>query len=90
MEAHKPPVEGRGLGDDSNVTAPNAAISKQPAGDKLCSVDANGKAQSLRQHDGGRVHTHDSSIASHQRPAGIARIEGSVGLNDIIDQSPGF
>src|SRR5215475_3416851 len=61
-EAHDAPVQRHGLRFDSDISAANAALLQQTTGNKLCRVDANGKAQPLRTHDGCCVYADDSSI----------------------------
>src|ERR1700722_11122829 len=59
VEANDPPVDGNGLRRAADVTAPDSSIAKQPAGNKFCGIDADGKADSLRRQDCCRVYTDD-------------------------------
>ena len=48
-------VQRRGLRLHANVAAPHPAKADQFAGDKLCRIDGNGKAQPLRRQDRGGI-----------------------------------
>ena len=80
-------MQRRSLRFDSNVAAPDSAFLQQASGHKLRGVDPDGEAQTLRAHDGRRVHADDLTIRRHQRPTGISRVQRTFGLDQIIDQS---
>jgi hypothetical protein len=44
----------------------------------------------LRPPNGGRVHAHHLPLRINQRPAGIAGVQGRVGLQDVVDEPAGF
>ena len=48
-----------------------------------------GERQALRRHDDRGVDADDSAGGGHQRPARVAGIERSVGLNDVFDEPSG-
>src|SRR5262249_15034279 len=52
-------------------------------------VDGNGKTNALRGLDDRRVDADDLAGGVDERPAAVARIEGSVGLNDVVNQMAG-
>src|SRR5262245_61872150 len=60
---------------DTDVGAPDSAVSNQTRRDEPRSVDADGKAKSLRGPDHRRVDANHLPACRDQRPAGIARIE---------------
>src|SRR5579884_558124 len=51
MKAHEAAGQRHGLSHQANVAATNAAVAQQAPGDKLCGVDADGEAQSLRRQN---------------------------------------
>ena len=53
-------------------------------------VDRGGEADALRARDDRRVDADHLAVRIDQRPAGIAGIEGRVGLQHIIDQPAGL
>src|ERR1700676_2841961 len=87
IETNQAPMQRRGLGLDSNIAAPNSAFLQQTSSHKLSGIDPNSEAQSVRAHDGPRVHADDLAVGSHQGSAGIARIERGVSLDYIINHS---
>ena len=52
-------------------------------------VDRNGEADALGGPDHGRVDADDLAAAVNQWTAAVARVEGGVGLDDVIDQVAG-
>src|ERR1700685_3155915 len=62
----------------------------EPAAHKLRRIDADGKAQPLRRQNGRSIHANHPPRGIHQRPARISRIQRRIGLNHIINQSPGI
>src|SRR5207249_12238389 len=75
-ESRHTPVHLHILSGDSDVTAPNSAISHEPACDIFRSVDADGAADALRREDDSGVHADDFSARVEQRPARVAGIQG--------------
>src|ERR1700686_2252433 len=90
VEADHAPVHGHRLRRDADVAAANAAIAQQAAGYELRRVDADGKTNALRGQNGRRVHAYHAAGGINQRAARVARVQRSVGLNDVIDQPPGI
>src|SRR5579862_200928 len=82
-------MDGNGLRRDSDVAAPDASVPQQTAGDKLRRIDADREADSLRRQDRSSIYSDYAPCGINQRSAGIARIERSVRLYDIIDQPAG-
>ena len=68
----------------------HAAVGHEVVGDGFCRVDRNGKADSGGSA-GGRVNrgidADDLAVRIDERPAGIAAIDGGVGLNGFVDKS---
>src|SRR5580704_653191 len=89
VEAHDAAKQRHGLGLDADVTAADSALTQQSSGNELRGIDSDGETQSLRAHDGRRVHAHHAPVGAYERTTGIARVERSVGLNYIFDQPPG-
>ena len=44
------------------------------------------KQSSLGRADGGRIDPHDLPPSVHQGPAGISRVQGRVGLDDVVNE----
>ena len=82
-------MQRSGLRFDSDVRAANAPILQQASRNELCRVDPNRKAQSLRAHDGRSVYANYVPIRRDKRPTGVARIQRSIGLDNVVNQSSG-
>ena len=89
VEANLPAMDLRGLSFDPDIASANASIMQQARSYELRGVHTNGKAETLSTHDGGRIHTHNLAIGSHQRSARVAGIERGIGLDDVVDQTTG-
>ena len=70
----------------ADVTAPDDAVLDEPAGDVFGRVDGNGKAKPLRRQNHSGVHADDFAARIDERPAGIARIQRRVGLDDVVHE----
>src|SRR5438270_12277804 len=81
---------GNGLSRNSDIAAANAAIAQQAAGDELRGVDSDGEADSLSRQNGGGIDADYTPRRVHQRPTRVAGVQGSIGLNHVIDQAPGI
>src|SRR5215469_9637341 len=66
--------------------AAHAAVPHQLTQYEACGIGGDGEADALRAHDDGGVDANHLAAGRHQWPAGIARIERSVDLDDIVDQ----
>src|SRR5436309_12413422 len=72
-----------------DIAAPDLPVLDEPARDKFCRVDADGKADALRrQYDRG-VDADHLSARRHQRSPRITGIQRGIGLNHVIDQPTG-
>jgi len=89
VETHNAAVQGNGLRFDSDKRPADAALLEQAAGYELGGIDADGEAKALGSVDGGGVDADDFAIRGNQGAAGIAGIEGGVGLNDVVDHAAG-
>ena len=76
------------LPGNSDVASADAAVPDQSRRDELGSVDADGEADSLGHGNDRRIHADDLSTRIDQRAAGVPGIEGGVGLDHAVDQSP--
>ena len=56
---------------------------------RLTMVIGNGKADALGGVNDGRVHADHQPLRIEQRAAAVARVEGGVGLDHVVDQVPG-
>src|SRR5262249_26300876 len=74
---------------DAEEGAVDATVGDQVVRDGFCGVDGNGEAdargRTARREDGG-VDADDFAVRIDERAAGIAAIDGSVGLNGFIDE----
>src|SRR5207253_5137561 len=80
-----PAVDGPGLTSDPQVGADDAAIPDQQGHDALCRVARHGETDPLRHRDDGGIDADHLAAGVHQPPAGVARVEGRVGLDDVLD-----
>jgi hypothetical protein len=74
----------------SDKASPDLAIFNQPPGDVFGRIDRYGKAYSLGRENDGCIHSDDFTLGCHQWSAGIAGIQGGIGLNHIVDQVAGL
>src|SRR5205807_113484 len=70
--------------------AHHAAVLQELRQDVFGHVDRDGEAEPLGRPDDGRVDADHLTAAVHQRTAGIARVEGGIGLDDVIDEMAGY
>src|ERR1043165_101703 len=75
------------LPGETYIAAADAPVFYQTPGDELRGVDGNRKADSLRRKDDSRVDADDFAARGDEWAAGIARIERSIGLNDVVNQA---
>ncbi len=85
------------IGKVSNVlpthtdeAAPDAAFFDEPAGDVLCGVNADGKADALGREDDGRIDPDHLAARVDKRAAGISRVQRGIGLQDIVNEPAGI
>ncbi len=90
VEPHHPPVQFHVLAAHADVAAPDFAVLDQPAGDVLGRVNRDGEADALRRQNHRAVHADDFAARIDQRPAGIARVQRRVGLDDVVHQPAGI
>ena len=57
---------------------------------ELCGIDAHGEAKPLGGQNDRRIDADNLASKNDQRPAGVARIQRSIRLDDVIDQPAGF
>src|SRR5205807_5328020 len=69
----------------ANVAAPDLSVPYQPSGDEPGCVARNGKADALGRANHGRVHADYFACGVNEWPAGVARIQCRVGLNNVVD-----
>src|SRR5215471_17504184 len=81
------PVQRSRLRLHADVAASHDAFTNQLAGDELRGVDGDSEAQTLCRQNGCRINAYDLACRVHQRSAGVAGIQGRVGLDDIFDQT---
>src|ERR1051326_859202 len=84
MIPHETAMKRGILTADTKVTPPDFSVFDQPRSDMLRSIDADGKTDPLRWQNHCRVHADDLSARIHERAAGIARVQGRIGLDDIV------
>src|SRR5436190_24060759 len=71
---------------DTQVRAPKAPLRHQRGDDRARRlVDRNGEAEADTRY--GRVDADHAASAVGERPAGVARIEGRVGLDHVVDDT---
>ena len=72
------------LAGDADPAAADAAVEQELGGDEFGGVDADGEAEALRGHDGRGVDADDLAARVDERAAGVAGVEGGVGLDDLV------
>ena len=77
------------LSGHADVTPPDLAIFDEPAGDVFRGVDRDGKTDSLRRQNYRRVDADDFAARIDERTSGIAGVQRSVGLDDVVDKPAG-
>ena len=87
IKARHPAMQRHGLPSDADVTATNPPLLYQPAGNKFGGVARDRETDSLRGPNHRGIDSDHFTRGIRQRPAGVSRIQGSIGLNDIVDQS---
>ena len=83
-------MQGDVLSCQPDIAACNLAVLDQFAGHVLGCIDADGEAQTLRSGNRGGIDSDHSAGGIDQRPPGVAGVERSVGLDDLIDHASGF
>src|SRR5215510_6565741 len=84
---HEPAVKRDYLSRYADVAAAHASFFDQLARDEFRSVDGGGEADSLRGQNDRRVDADHLAARVYERPAGVPRVQGRVGLNDVVDQA---
>jgi len=74
------------LATHADVAAPDFALFDEPAGDMLCGIDAERKANALRGQNDSGIDADNFAARIDQRSAGIAGIQRRIGLDDVIDE----
>jgi len=77
--------DGDVLAGDADPAAAHAAVLEELRDDEFCGVDSDGEAEALRGHDGGGVDADDLAARVDERTAGVAGVEGGVGLDAFTD-----
>src|SRR5438132_13187962 len=75
------------LASDPDVAASHPAIANEPCGDQLGGIDGDRDTDGLGCLDDSRVDADDLAARVDERSAGVARIEGGVRLNHVLDLS---
>src|SRR5439155_13499681 len=75
---------------DADVAATDPSILDQPARDILGGVDGDGETNALRGQNHHRIHADDFAARVDERPAGVARIQCRVRLDDVVHQPAGI
>src|SRR5438445_2969191 len=83
-------MDSGGLPAYADVAATNPAVLDQPARDILGRIDSDGETDALRGQNHRRVHAHDFPARIDELPAGVARVQGRVGLDDDVDEPAGI
>src|SRR5882724_12049199 len=86
VKADHPRVNGHLLTSHSDPTSPDTTFLNQPGGHKLGRVAGDGKANSLCGKNDGCVDADDLSARVDERTARVTRIQGGIGLDDVIDE----
>src|SRR5260370_27009591 len=84
----EPAADGQRL--DAEKCAVDAAVGDEVVGDILCRVDGNGEADASGGAAGGvnrGVDADDFTARIDERPAGIAAVDGRVGLDSFVNES---
>src|ERR1700686_288270 len=80
-------MNGNRLCRDADVTATDTPIAEQAAGNEFCSIDPNRETDSLCRQNRRRINSDNLATRVDERAAGVSRVQGGVGLNDILDQA---
>ena len=88
VEPHHTAVHRHGLCRDANIAPSDAPIAQQPAGHKLRRIDPDSKTNPLRRKNGRRIHANHASRGIDQWPTRVPRIQRSIGLDNVVNQSP--
>src|SRR6185437_4483112 len=70
---------------DAQDGATYDAVFHQPGGDPVDGVHRDGERETLRLLDDGDVDADDLALRVDQRATGVARVDGGVGLDDVLD-----
>src|SRR5438876_7953182 len=90
VKSNQATMERHILNSHADVAASDFYVTDQPAGHKFGRVARNREADALRRPNHRRIHADDFASRIHQWPARIARIQGGICLNDVIDQTTGL
>ena len=85
--AGDPDVERPRFAGDAEVSAVDAALLDQQAGDPAGGVDGDGEANALGAADDGGVDADDTAVRIDERSAGVAGVERGVGLDHVFDRA---
>src|SRR5262249_7609772 len=87
MAAHQLAWQRHILSGDADIAALDATVFNEPSSHERCRIDGDGKTDTLGRENDRRIHADHVTARCDQRASRVARIEGSVGLNDVIDES---
>ena len=78
------------LAGDADVAAADFAMRHQLRCHGFRGVDRHGEAEILGVGNDGGVDAHDGAAGIDQGAAGVAGVEGGIGLDDIVDEPAGL
>src|SRR5262245_28625107 len=87
MMTHESAVKRDDLSRHADVAAAHASFFDQLGRDEFRRVDGGGKGDSLCGQNDRRVDADDLAARVDERPAGVPRVQGRVGLNNVVDQA---
>jgi hypothetical protein len=83
---NKPSMDRHVLTGYTDVSTTNSSILDQLPGNEFCRVDRSSETDTLGRQNNSSVYADDFTARGHQRTSGVARIQGGVGLNHIVDK----
>ena len=75
------------LAGHADIAAPNFSVANQPARHEFRGVTCDRETDSLCRPDHGGVHPNNFTRRINERSARIARVQGGISLDDIVDQA---
>ena len=88
METHGSATKSLRGADDAEVAATDATVTQQLGDHRLCGLGRHGKANALGSGDDGGVDADDFAPRVQQWTAGVAWVQWSRVLNDVLDEPP--
>ena len=89
MESNNPAMEWNILSSQAYVAPPDFSLLNELGGNKLRCINPNGETDALGCKDHRCIHSYDISLRRNKRTARFPGVQGSVGLDDVVDQSAG-